>query len=57
MFEVEGRHSTMDSVLALHPAGQGLNTGVQEILSEKKIVDVAKINRRHCCLEKRTAEA
>ena len=51
MFEVEGRHSTMDRFLASHPAGQGLNTGIQEILSEKKIVDVAKINRRHCCLE------
>ena len=28
-----------------------------KFFAEKKIVDVAKVNRRHCCLEQWTAEA
>ena len=37
-------HSTMDSVLSLHPMARGLNPGVPEFFSEKKIVNVAKVN-------------
>ena len=51
-----GPHSTMDSVLPSHPAAPGSNPGVSEIFL-RKIVDVTKVNRRHCCLEKWTAEA
>ena len=47
----------MDSVIALHPAAPGSNPGVSEIFLGEKIVNVAKVNRRHCCLEQWTAEA
>ena len=51
-----GPHGTMDSVFASRPAAPGSNPGVSEIFL-RKIVDVAKVNRRLCCLEKWTAEA
>ena len=44
LFPLGGPHSTIDSVLALHPAAPGLNPGVPEFFSEKKIVDVAEVN-------------
>ena len=61
-------HSTIDSVLALQPAAPGSIPGVPEVFSEtffregrnwldEKIVDAAKVNQQHCCLEQWTAEA
>ena len=58
----------MDGVLALHPAAPGSIPGIPKKFSNKcfqkgknclneKIVDVAKVNRQHCCLEQWTAEA
>ena len=46
-----GPHSTLDSILASHPAVPGLIPGIPEIF------DVAKVNRQRCCLEQWTAEA
>ena len=48
----------MDSILlASHPVEPGLNPGIPKRLSKKKIVDVAKVNWRHCCLEQQKGEA
>ena len=57
MAELRGLHSSMDSVLALHPAAPGLIPGVSENFFREKIVHVAEANRRRCCLEQWTAEA
>ena len=45
----------MDSILASHPAAPGSNPDISKISSDKKIVNVAKVNQRHCCLEQWTA--
>ena len=35
-----GPHSTMNRVLASHPAAPGLNPGVPEMFSEKRILSI-----------------
>ena len=46
---IGGPHSTLDSVLASHPAALGSNPGIPEIFPRnisflRKIVDVAEVN-------------
>ena len=53
-----GPHSTMDSVLASHPAAPGWNPGIPKVLSENFLdVNCCQVNQQHCCLEQWTAEA
>ena len=51
-----GQHSTMDSVLASHPAASGLIPSIPDFVLGKKF-DVAEVYRQRCCLEQWTAEA
>ena len=66
--DLGGLHSTMDSILAMHPAAPGSIPGVPKVFSktffqegkiclDEKIVNVSRVNQRHCCLEQWTAEA
>ena len=43
-----GPHSTMDSVLALHPAAPGSILGVPKDFPMEISFDVAEIYRQHC---------
>ena len=43
-----GAHSTMDSVLALHPAAPGLILGVPEDFPMEISFDVAEIYQQQC---------
>ena len=56
-----GAHSTMDSVLASYPASRVWFLAFPKFFLrnfyEKKLSDVAKVNRQRCWLEQWTAEA
>ena len=47
----------MESFLASHTAAPGSNPGIPKKISEKKIINVAKVNQQPCCLEQWTASA
>ena len=48
----------MDRILGLHPAAPVSIPGIPKHFSEELfILDVAKVNRQHYCLEQWTAES